>query len=367
MFIFFRCTLITLITATLATVAHASEQDIVNAYAKMVSDSYTQSSVKAQELDQALRSFVQNPSEQTQAAAKTAWIDSRRVYSPTEVYRFYSGPIDSETGPEGLLNAWPLDEVYIDYVLGDADAGIINNIMMYPEITKEMLRELNEKDGEKNISTGYHAIEFLLWGQDFNAHGPGQRKYTDFVVGTGKNADRRAQYLLTVSEMLQEDLKTLVDAWDLSDSNSYGAQFVLPENTRESLKNIILGAYTLAAEELSQERIFVAYDTQQQEDEHSCFSDTTHLDLYYNYMGIQNVMNLFLNDLETKDATLKATVQTQMANLEQQTQAFPAPFDQAILDPAKRPAILLIVHNLEFLGEEISKVAEVYGVPLVQE
>lgn len=365
---FLRSTLVvSLVAAAVSGSAHASEQSIVEAYAKMVSQSYSESLVKAQELDQALRAFVQNPSEQTQEAAKTAWVDARRIYSPTEVYRFYNGPIDSEDGPEGLLNAWPLDEVYIDYVLGDVDAGIINDLLLYPTITKELLRDLNEKDGEKNISTGFHAIEFLLWGQDFNINGPGQRKFTDYVVGKGKNADRRAQYLLIVSEMLQEDLKIVVDAWDLSDSNSYGAQFILPENTQTSLKNLILGAYTMAAEELSQERIFVAYDTQQQEDEHSCFSDTTHLDLYYNYMGIQNVVNLFLQDLDTKDAALKATVVAQMTGLEQQTLNFPAPFDQAILDPAKRPEILSIIHNLEFLGEEIAKIADTYGVSLIEE
>lgn len=356
-----------LISALFVVSAQASPETIVAAYAKMVSQGYSESLAKAQKLDSALRALVKNPSEKTQQAAKTAWIDARRIYSPTEVFRFYGGPIDADDGPEGLLNAWPLDEVYIDYVLGDADAGIINNRMLYPNITKEILRDLNEKDGEKNISTGFHAIEFLLWGQDFNANGPGQRKFSDYVVGKGKNAERRSQYLLIVSEMLQEDLQSLVTAWDLTDANSYGTKFVSPENLQESLKNIILGAYTMSAEELSQERIFVAYDTQQQEDEHSCFSDTTHLDVYYNYVGIQNVMNLFLADLDTKDAALKSTVQTQLLSLEQQTQTFPAPFDQAILDPAKRPQILTIIQNLELLGEEISKVADVYGVSLVQE
>lgn len=363
----FRTLIIALTSIVFTLSAHATPETIVANYAKLVSTSYVQSLAKAQELDQALQAFVKNPSAQTQEAAKTAWIDARRIYSPTEVFRFYAGPIDADDGPEGLLNAWPLDEVYIDYVLGDADAGIINNLMMYPTITKEMLRELNEKDGEKNISTGFHAIEFLLWGQDFNTNGPGQRKYTDYVVGTGKNADRRAQYLLIVSQMLQEDLQTLVTAWDLNDANSYGAQFVNPANTQVSLKNALLGAYTMAAEELSQERIFVAYDTQQQEDEHSCFSDTTHLDLYYNYMGIQNVVNLFVQDLESKDAALKTVVQTQMLALEQQTVNFPAPFDQAILDETKRPQILSIVRSLETLGEEISKIADTYGVSLIQE
>lgn len=346
--------------------APAQEAQIVQKYAELVSHSYNETVQKALDLDVALRAFVKSPSETTQTAAKEAWIAARMVYSPTEVFRFYGGPIDAEDGPEGLINAWPLDEVYIDYVLGDADAGIINNLMMYPAITKELLRDLNEKDGEKNISTGWHAIEFLLWGQDFDSNGPGKRKFTDYVIGKGKNADRRAQYLLITSEMLIEDLQTVAQTWDLTDTNSYGANFVKPENTQESLKKLLLGAYTMAAEELSQERLFVAYDTQQQEDEHSCFSDTTHMDLHYNYLGIQNVMNLFVQDLKAKDAALVQTLSAQMLTLNDQTANFPAPFDQAILDESQRPQILELIRGLETLGDVILNVADSYGVKLTE-
>ncbi|MCC6137190.1 MAG: iron-regulated protein [Bdellovibrionaceae bacterium] len=342
----------------------ADDSQIVLKYAEHVSNSYSDTLKKAQALNTALHTLVKNPSEATQEAAKAAWMEARTAYSPTEVFRFYGGPIDSETGPEGLLNAWPLDEVYIDYVLGSPNSGIINDLLLYPSITKELLRDLNEKEGEKNISTGFHAIEFLLWGQDLNSNGPGKRKFTDFVVGTGKNADRRTQYLLIVSEMIVEDIQTLVAAWDLKDKSSYGAQFVAPTNTKESLKKILLAAYTLAAEELSQERMFVAYDTQQQEDEHSCFSDTTHMDIYYNYQGIQNVMNLFVNDLSSKNTQLQQNLSLQMATLENQTANFPAPFDQAILDPNKRPQILEIIQNLENLGEEILNLADIYQVQI---
>lgn len=360
-----RILLISLMSLTTAA-ATASDAQIVLNYAKHVSQSYTASLTKAKALDKALRAFVKTPSDKTQKAAKQAWIDARVVYSPTEVFRFYGGPIDAEDGPEGLLNAWPLDEVYIDYVLGNPDAGIINDLILYPAITKDVLRDLNEKDGEKNISTGFHAIEFLLWGQDFDVSGPGKRSFNDYVVGVGKNADRRAQYLLTVSEMLIEDLTKMVNAWNLKDTTSYGAEFVKPANTQTSLKNLLLGAYTMAAEELSQERMFVAYDTQQQEDEHSCFSDTTHMDVQYNYQGIQNVVNLFAKDLAVKNKALGANVKTQMATLTVDVTNFPAPFDQAILDPTKRPQVLNIIQKLEVLGETILQIGDEYGIELVE-
>jgi putative iron-regulated protein len=363
--LFFRSSIALFLLPT--SLALATTTNIVNSYAQLVSSSYIQSADAAKKMETALKAFVATPSESTQQSAKEAWINARKAYSPTEVFRFYGGPIDAENGPEGLLNTWPLDEVYIDYVLGNPDAGIINDLLSYPTISKDLLRELNEKDGEKNISTGFHAIEFLLWGQDLNAKGPGKRKFSDYIVGQGKNADRRGQYLLIIAEMLVEDSNTLVKAWDLSDGKSYASSFVALENQKESLKNILLGAYTMAAEELSQERLFVAYDTQQQEDEQSCFSDTTHLDIYYNYMGVENVVRLFMKDLETKSTTLKTALHQQLLSLNQQTLNFPAPFDQAILDESKRPQILSVIRNLETLGDDLLKVADLYNVSLIEE
>ncbi|MEL6349164.1 MAG: imelysin family protein, partial [Myxococcota bacterium] len=152
--------------------------EAVSTYAEIVRASYEDSVTTAQTLDVALQALVDDPSQPTLDAARQAWLDSREPYLQTEVYRFYDGPIDNPNdGPEGLLNAWPLDEQYIDYVDGDADAGIVNG---EDTIDAATLESLNEVGGEKNIATGYHAIEFLLWGQDFNPDGPGIRPHTDY-------------------------------------------------------------------------------------------------------------------------------------------------------------------------------------------
>ena len=59
--------------------------------------------------------------------ARKAWLAAREPYGQTEAFRFYGGPIDDAKGPEGRINAWPLDEAYIDSVKGKAGSGIINN------------------------------------------------------------------------------------------------------------------------------------------------------------------------------------------------------------------------------------------------
>ena len=140
---------------------------VATTYADLVHASYEASIASATEMQTAIEAFLADPTEATLGAAKDAWLTARDDYGPTEAFRFYDGPIDNPAdGPEGQINAWPMDEAYVDYVDGDATAGIINDTAGYPEITTDVLVAANEEGGETNISTGWHAIEFLLWGQD---------------------------------------------------------------------------------------------------------------------------------------------------------------------------------------------------------
>lgn len=325
------------------------KKDVVETYAQYVAQSYSASLEGAYQVLNAINRFVAEPSQENLEAARSIWVEARKVYSKTEVFRFYGGPIDNEeNGPEGLINAWPLDEAYIDGVLGSPDSGIIQNPEEYPEITRELLESLNEKDGEKNISTGYHAIEFLLWGQDLNPDGPGNRSYKDFVAGLAPFAERRAEYLKLTAELLVYHLEGLVVAWNLNDADSYASEFVQDE-AQSSLEKIFTGVIRLSGEELSQERMFVAYDTQLQEDEHSCFSDTTHFDLLYNFIGIREVMLSVgaLDLIRAEDPVLADQIEEKLQTAEMLIGGIPAPFDQAIIDELARPRILEAITALE--------------------
>jgi putative iron-regulated protein len=264
--------------------------DAVENYADIVHSSYEDSLEAAQALDAAIDNFVAAPSEAGLASARTAWLASREPYLQTEVYRFYDGPIDNpEDGPEGLLNAWPLDENYIDYVVGGEDDGMVNDPAM--TIDKDTILGANEGIDEKSISTGYHAIEFLLWGQDVDDDGPGNRPFTDYVtgaMGTAANQDRRGQYLATVSDLLVENLQTLVDAWDPDGDDNYRAEFLALEPA-EALGKIMSGMIILSGFETGSERLQAALEAGDQEEEHSCFSDNTHRDMVQDVRGVRNV------------------------------------------------------------------------------
>lgn len=316
--------------------------DMVTNYAAIVSASYTDSVTAAKDLDAAIDAFAADPTQANLDAARQAWLDSREPYLQTEVYRFYGGPIDDEDGPEGLLNAWPLDEAYIDYVEGNADAGIIQDTSV--EISATSLESLNEQGGEENIATGYHAIEFLLWGQDMNPAGPGDRAYTDYVEGedNAANPDRRTLYLTTTSDLLVTHLESVESEWAEGGDN-YRASFV-SESPEDGLRKVLTGMIILSGFETGGERLQTALDSGDQEDEHSCFSDNTHRDMIQDVQGIQNVYLGTYTRLDgtkvsgtgvkdviaARDAELADKIEAQIAESLAAANAMETPFDQEI-------------------------------------
>ena len=353
-------TILFLLSFSTITSSHALEQaqqKSVASYSNLVYSTYLDALNKAKILQADVLLFVTNPSVTTMEIAKNSWKLARAPYGQSEVFRFYNGPIDRDGGPEGLLNAWPLDEAYIDYVIGAPQAGIINNVEEFPEITKELLESLNELDGEKNISTGYHAIEFLLWGQDLNVYGPGMRSYLDYVIGKTPNAQRRSAYLVSATELLVEHLESLVTEW-APDQDNFRKTFESQEQSL-ALKNILSGIIYMSGDELSGERMYVAYETQGQEDEHSCFSDMTHMDIQWNFWGVENVLReTGLLELEAvKNTEIAKVIKDRMTKIHKMLADLPTPFDQAIISPVARPQILASIEEMEELAKDLVKVS----------
>jgi putative iron-regulated protein len=216
--------------------------EIVSNYADMVYASYEDSYDLAVVLDKKIDAFIASPSALTLADAKQAWLDAREPYGQTEVYRFYGGAIDDGDGPEPFLNSWPLDEAYIDYVIGNSTSGIINNTAAYPSISESLLLSLNQSGAEENVALGFHAIEFLLWGQDTSDNNAGLRPHTDYLTtgGTAANQARRAQYLSIASDVLVAFLFDLKEEWSSSVSGNYRSEF-LALDKNEAIRKMMVG------------------------------------------------------------------------------------------------------------------------------
>ncbi|WP_341892475.1 imelysin family protein [Variovorax sp. YR752] len=343
-------------------------------HAALVHATYEDTLAAALELQRALQAFAGAPSAATLDAARKAWLAAREWYGQTEAFRFYGGPIDDDKGPEGRLNAWPLDESYVDYVKGKAGTGLVNNRKVV--ISKATLARYNERGGEENISAGWHAIEFLLWGQDQNDGGPGNRSFEDYIDGKAANADRRRQYLLVATELLIDDLRYLVAAW-APNARNYRAAFERGGN--ESLRKIIVGLGSLSRGELAGERLEVALNTQDQEDEHSCFSDNTHRDVVSNALGIRNVWTGRYQRRDgsvlegpspaalvaVKDAALAERVTKQIAASVAAAEAIQAPFDREILgakDAPGRQRIQKTIASLVQQSKDLVDAAAAIGI-----
>ncbi|MCH2615001.1 MAG: hypothetical protein MKZ70_09975 [Opitutales bacterium] len=288
--------------------------------------------------------FRKDPGPETLQNAKDLWIDARKTYGKTECFRFSETPID-ELGLEILINAWPVDESYIDYTRDDRDSGIINQPDRYPKINSVYLPKLNEQGGEANVSTGWHTIEFLLWGQDFDTDGPGNRPWTDFT--TAKNADRRMTYLVTATEVLRSHLVTVSEEWNPANYDGESGEFFIRHPSR-IIRSIMTGIGSMAGREIADERLAAALRSGSQENEYSCFSDTTHNDLVANMEGLESILfGKFINKsgkvvidgkgiidiISSADKELAGRMETQFRSAMMHIEAIPRPFDQIIVAP----------------------------------
>lgn len=296
-----------LMTTALSAPAFAVEPaEVVAHYADLAAAKYGDSLTTAQALQGAVAALVAAPSEETLTAAREAWKAARAPYQQTEAYRFGNAIVDDW---EGRVNSWPLDEGLIDYVAAgsavneeNAQAGL--NVIATPNftlsgtevdattITPDLIAgTLHEADGiEANVASGYHAIEFLLWGQDLNGTGAGAgaRPFTDFVVGdacTGGNCDRRAAYLTAATDLLVSDLTYITDAW----AKDGAARTVVAADPNAGLLAMLTGMGSLSYGELGGERMKLGLMLNDPEEEHDCFSDNTYNSHYYDGVGIRDV------------------------------------------------------------------------------
>lgn len=359
---------------------------VLENYAVLIHAGYEDSLTRGRALDTAVDALIAAPSEPLLTAARNAWVTSRPAYLQTEIARFYGGPIDDpDNDIDGRVNSWPLDEAYIDYVQGgppdfaDEIVGFVNDATTLPTIDEDALVALNGDGAEENVSLGYHAVEFLLWGQDLYDDSPGRRPATDFVDGERDNADRRRAYLGAATDILVGDLAFLEGEWR-SGATNYRTEFVAA-SANEGLTRIFTGILNLSGFELAGERLLVAWRSSEQEDEHSCFSDTTTQDTIYDALGVQNVylgryeridgttvQGASISDLvRARDPELDAEVRTALQAGVDATRAIPEPFDQSLVSTEGRAAIRAAIDAIQAQTELLNQAAQLLGVTVVIE
>ena len=282
-------------------------RDVVTHYADLAQVMYGSSYAAAKDMLGAVDALLAAPSADTLAKARAAWKSARNPYQQTEGFRFGNSIVDDW---EGNVNSWPLDEGLIDYTdkkfYGDSSdenplytANIIASTKIrvgketidVSTLTPKLLRELNQAGGvESNVASGWHAIEFLLWGEDTNGTkaGAGNRPYTDYDLKacTHDHCDRRGQYLKAATQALVDDLKEMADNWA---PGGAARADLLKKSDNEGLAVIFTGIGSLSYGELAGERMKLGLILHDPEEEQDCFSDNTHNSHYYDEVGIRDI------------------------------------------------------------------------------
>lgn len=392
---------------------------VLGTYADIALVNYNDALSDAKDLKKAIDEFASNPSKENLNIAKAQWLKSRESYGQTEIFRLSNGPIDAEEGwvadaygaLEGQINAWPLDENMIDYTIdakGKKTSGNIidtkgkfnpggegSTAVDVTSISVDAITALNENGGEANVATGYHAVEFLLWGQDQDytnfmkdsitkgALTAGQRPLSDFT--TDKNSQRRIAYLKAAAAKIVSDLEIVTGAWakKIDGNNGLYREAFLGKGSKaieqkEAMKQIFAGMGVFIKSELANERIAVAVLTPSEEDEHSCFSDNTHRDIVTNYQGFKNVLMGTYNgqhfgrapfDILSKEDKMR--ISKLMKSIEAKISTINAlsessrHFDYQIKpnDPQAK-VIVKLKNEMRKLGDEMVNVASAHGVNL---
>ncbi|GAB1269600.1 hypothetical protein NBRC116493_28530 [Aurantivibrio infirmus] len=122
---------------------------------------------EAESLQNAIQKFLQDPNDETLTAARESWHTSHTTYTQLEMFITLGlsnpGLFGQLIPTNFLIDAQPILPGYLDYFDVYANSGIVNDIAM--PLAAESLRAQHGFSDETEVSLGFHAIEYLLWGE----------------------------------------------------------------------------------------------------------------------------------------------------------------------------------------------------------
>jgi putative iron-regulated protein len=365
------------LTAGVPAAADDPAAQVVKTFARFLDAACEDALAAAGSMQQAIEAFTARPSEESLDRARSAWTAARGPYLLTEIGRFFGGPADDDRNLENQINPWPVDSSFIESPPGGPSPGLIQNVGEFPRLSPEVLARLNARDGEQNISCGWHAIEFMLWGPDGHADGPGRRPVSDFIAAP--HAARRIEFLRSATQLLVDDIEAVARGWR-ADPGTFRSGFESAP-AHDSLTHICTAWYQLSGFEMASERLLVALETQAQEDEPDCFSDTTSGDFAWGVRALDSVwrgrwtrpggevlegtgLRAFVG---TRNPGMATLLDELLARAGKQAAGLPRPFDQVILQPdgaEPKEAVRTFATTLEELADLLAHFARKAGLDI---
>ena len=267
----------------------------------------------AQVMDSKLASFMHHPNPMSQEEITQSWRQAYDDFLASLIFAYLpiQDPPDWHTQRIAYsdllvqLDSWPIEGGYIDYIQGYPFSGIVNDLTLV--IDEKNIRSQHGFTDPSNASLGYHAIEFMFWGQE------GKRSAHDFFpqentapvpindaeeslhnddeqdindeglrhagesLHIPQNHNRRRQYTKLLSEILQKDLHRIQRRWEVS--SGYYAQLLQQSSPENTLQAALIAGQRFISEELLQKRFQLTS---------SEFSNSSQQDLLALLMGLES-------------------------------------------------------------------------------
>ncbi|WP_323846624.1 imelysin family protein [Microbulbifer magnicolonia] len=166
-------------------------------------------------LERAVATLLDQPSEDHLEAAKLAWLDAHREFTGALPYiELAFAPAELRNQGRQLLlalDSWPVQPGYLDTVPGYSDSGIVNDTTI--ELTLANLRKQHRLTAHEEASTGFHAMEIMLWGPTSERTAEQFSQVSEGEKPEALAANRRRELTRLIGRGMAEDVDGLVRRW----------------------------------------------------------------------------------------------------------------------------------------------------------
>ncbi|WP_250656624.1 imelysin family protein [Alkalimarinus coralli] len=256
----------------------------------------------AEQLQRSIERFLSTPSQKGLTEAKQAWASAHQHYLATQLFRNINiqHPILDKSTTDPVqhsifirIDQTPLLPGYLDQIEGYPKTGYVFSSL---PIDRQTLNKEHQFADTAYVALGFHAIEFLLWGET-------NRPFTDFLAlstelksGMTDNPDtfklRRSKLLALTTNLLVEDLKQLCNEWNI-DGGYYATSLRKQLNSEQHSAISAAVEQSIANIQVEIAKIRQAKEEDKEIELHSAFANNNQLDTQ--------------RQIETLDTLIKST------------------------------------------------------------
>lgn len=209
------------------------------------SRSFIAAAKSAATLRDSIVDFLQDSSEESLLKLRQQWHAAHNQYSASAVFRALSDSNPALFEPlrnaNFCIDAHPIQPGYLDSFDVYRYSGIVNDIAV--PITAAAIRAQHGFSDDTDVSTGFHALAYLIFGED------GERPLADLQaqstlsteqINNGLKAidlsqNRRRSLMKLIGELLLDDIRQLQTQWQLDTGQLQLSYLALAPDSRLQL------------------------------------------------------------------------------------------------------------------------------------